>query len=74
LNFTLYLYFISRELVGPGGFLDLQTTDTQFFGDSQSMHRQSDHNQIAFGIQGNNFTFVPYDDSSETSDSNPATG
>ena len=52
-KYAFYSYFISRELVGPGGFLDLQTTDTQFFGNSQSMQGRSSCIHIKFGICSN---------------------
>ena len=52
-KYAFYSYFISHELVGPGGFLDLQTTDTQFFGNSQSMQGRSRCIHIKFGICSN---------------------
>jgi hypothetical protein len=58
--------FPSRELVGPGGFLDSQTTDTQFFGDSQSLQGHWG-NDITFDINDNDLTFVPRDDDSSES-------
>ena len=60
-KYAFYSYFISCELVGPGGFLDSQTTDTQFFGDSQSLQGCSSRSHIEFGICNN--------DSLEISDS-----
>ena len=61
LKYAFYLYFINCKLVRPGGFLHSQTTNTQFFGDSQSMQGHSSHSHIEFDICSNN--------SLETSDS-----
>ena len=56
----------SRNLVGTGGFLDSQTTDTQFFrfGDSQSMQGFN-----SLELLDDSSDFLVDDKSSDTSDS-----
>jgi len=60
--------FPSRELVGPGGFLDSQNTDTQFFSDSHSLQGRWG-NDITFDINDDDLAIVPRDDDSSSEES-----